>query len=191
MKKKVLAMLMALVLTICTLPSYADGEIRVYFSMSRYGELLEGKDGEIMAYVPVVLSGKDSYNLDDFFKAAHGIYHPEGEEGYLSGVSEWGLGVEKLWGDTSYNFGYQLNGGTETVMGLEHQVENGDFIDACIYKNLYPDTEGYARFNIQKAEASVSEEIKLTLEYASGYDESWNVLYSPCEGAAVWSTSSK
>jgi len=188
MKKRILSMLLAMVMLICTVPVYANsenGETVVYLSMSRYGELVESKDGETMAYVPVTLSGKESYNLDDCFREAHILYHPEGESGYASEVSEWGLGIGMLWGDTSYNFGYQINGGKESVMGLEHQVKNGDMIDACIYRNLYPDTEGYSYFDIQKKEVQSQENITLTLYSASGYDEDWNTIYSLCEGAGI------
>ncbi|MBR6646035.1 MAG: S-layer homology domain-containing protein [Clostridia bacterium] len=188
MKKRIMSMILALVLLICTIPvSFANGgeEITVYLSLSKYGSVVESAEGEPMAYVPVKLSDKDCYNLDDCFKMAHREYYPDGEEGYLSSVGDWGLGIDMLWGDTSYNFGYQVNRGTESVMGLDHQLEDGDFIDACIYQNLYPDTEGYSRFDEQVKNIFLGEEITLELTYASGYDENWNTIYSVCDSADI------
>ena len=31
-------------------------------------------------------------------------------------------------------------------MGLSHEVCDGDYIDVAIYKNYYPDTESYTKF---------------------------------------------
>ncbi len=188
MKKRILSLLLALMMLISAAPAGAEsGEnnITVYLSMSRYGEVINTADGAPMAYLPVNLSGGAEYNLDDVFAAAHAQYYTDGAAGYASSESEFGQGIDKLWGDESGNFGYQVNGGTETVSGLTHIVEHGDFIDACIYKNLFPDTEGYARFNLTQAEVFSGEAIELTLSYVSGYDESWNTVFSPCEGAVI------
>lgn len=187
MSKKVLSMLLALIIIISAVGVCAEEEsnITVFLSLSQYGELVKDKNGESMAYVEVSLNGKSIYNLDDVFLTAHGLYYETGEEGYGSSESEWGLGIDKLWGDTSGNFGYQINSGTETVMGLTHTVEDGDYIDACIYKNLYPDTEGYSMFDMTYTEAYTDSEFELTLNYFSGYDENWNNIISPCEGAII------
>lgn len=185
MKRKILSLFLAIAIIIGVVPAFAEGaDITVYLSMSRYGEVVNDKNGDKMAYREVALSGKDSYNLDDVFSAAHELYY-DGEGGYASSTSEWGFGIDKLWGDTSYNFGYQINGGSESVMGLDHTVENGDYIDACIYKNRYPDTEGYAMFDMRETEVYEGEAFELTLTYVSGYDDSWNSVFSPCEGATI------
>ncbi len=188
MKKRLLSVVMTLVMLCCVLPVGAIGNeevITVYFSLSRYGDIVESSDGEPMAYVPVLLSGKENYNLDDVLKKAHQIYYSDREAGYASSEGEFGFAVDMLWGDTSKKFGYQVNAGTETVNGLTHPVSDGDYIDACIYKNFWPDTEGYARFNTQREELLEGQEISLLLTYSNGYDEEWNVIYSPCEEATI------
>lgn len=187
MKKKFLAILLTLLMVISLIPvsAGATGDITVYLSVSRYGELVETKDGALFSYLPVNLSGKSEYNLDDVFFEAHNLYFEDGAGGYASSEGEWGLSIDKLWGDTSYNFGYQVNGGEESVSGLGHIVENGDFIDACIYQNLYPDTEGYSKFDIQKISVYPEDSFELTLTYASGYDDNWNTVFSPCENASI------
>jgi len=185
MKKRILSMILVLVMILSAIPVFAENtDITVFLSVSKYGEIVESKDGDAMAYVPVALSGKDSYCLDDVFLEAHTTYYTDGTEGYVSSEGDYGLAIDKLWGDTSKKFGYQINGGEESVMGLSHTVENGDYIDACIYKNAYPDTESYTKFDMIKSEAYCDETFTLTL-LVSGYDENWNMVFNPCDGATV------
>lgn len=186
MKKRFLSLILALILMISITPIYAEDTaegITVYFSMSKYGEIVKDKNGNDMAYVALNLSGKSSYILDDAFVAAHAIHYADGTEGYASSEGKWGFGIDKLWGDTSYNFGYQVNGGSESVSGVGHTLKNGDYIDAFIYKN--PSIERYARFDLPTAQAYVGKPLELALSYVSGYDENWNNIFSPCEGATI------
>lgn len=185
-KTKITALvLVMLMLVVAGLPVAAEAEsVTAYLTVSCYGEIVTDKNGESMALAEVELSGKESYSLDDLFIAAHQKYY-DGDGGYESATGEWGLYITSLWGDTSGNFGYQVNGGSEMVMGLEHEVSDGDYIDAVIYKNSYPDTEGYAAFDKYTAEVVKGEKMELTLVYASGYDENWNTVYSPCTGAKI------
>lgn len=185
--KKVLSIILAFVMILGSLSVCAEGieNISVYLSVSKYGELVADKDGNTIACVEIELDGKESYNLDDVFLTAHSLYHEDGEEGYASSEGQWGFGIDKFWSDTSYNFGYQINGGTELVSGLDYVVKNGDFIDAFIYRNQYPETEGYAMFDKRRISLYTNSECSLTLEYFSGYDESWNNIISPCEDATI------
>ena len=185
--KKVLSIILAFVMILGSLSVCAEGieNISVYLSVSKYGELVTDKDGNTFACVEIELDGKESYNLDDVFLTAHSLYHEDGEEGYASSEGQWGFGIDKFWSDTSYNFGYQINGGTELVSGLDYVVKNGDFIDAFIYRNQYPETEGYAMFDKRRISLYTNSECSLTLEYFSGYDESWNNIISPCEDATI------
>ena len=188
MYKRFLAMILALVMIFSVISVYAeeDGtEITVYLSVSKYGEIVDDKDGNPLAYVPVYLSGESEYTLDDVFRTVHIEYYVDGADGYESSEGMYGFGVDKLWGDDSYNFGYQLNGGAEQILGLGHTVKQGDYIDAYIYKNLYPETEGYSKFNISTGEAYIDGSFNLVLSYVSGYDENWNTVFSPCEGAKL------
>lgn len=186
--KKLLSVFLVLLMLVSLVPAQvmADETITVYISVSRYGDFVQDKNGNPMAYVPIELSGQSSYTIDDVFLLTHELYYPDGAEGYASSVGDWGLGVDKLWGDTSYNFGYQVNGGRVSVMGPGHEVEDGDSIDACIYKGFYPNSEKYARFESVAEEVYRDKEISLTLSYASGYDENWNSIFSPCEGATIY-----
>ena len=188
MKRKILSLFLAICITIGTVPVFAEvtaEDITVYVSMSRYAEPVNDKNGDKMAYREVDLSGKESYNLDDVFRAMHELYYDGGSDGYASSVSEWGFGIDKLWGDTSYYFGYQLNG--ESASGLGDIVQDGDYIDAFIYKNTNQNIESYATFNEKRTEAVSGETFELALSYVSGYEEgTWANIFSPCEGATIF-----
>lgn len=172
-----------IVLGICGIPVLADTEnaVNAYITISRYGEIVKDSTGKAIAAAPIELKDKASYTLDDAFRAAHDLYYDGGADlGYSSDEGEYGLYITEFWGDESGNFGYQVNGGTEAVMGLSHEVENGDLIDVCIYENTYPDTEHYTKFDKVKAEAFVNEGLELTLSEAD-----WNNIFSPCTDAEI------
>jgi|GEM_PF-1788098 len=188
MYKRIVSIFVVLIMILGVAPVFgeqASESITVYLCVSQYGEIVKDKNGKDMAYVGIELSGKTEYNLDDVFLEAHKNHYEGGTEGYASSVGEWGFGVDKFWGDTSYNFGYQVNGGMESVSGLEHIVDNGDFIDASIYKNLYPDTESYAKFDSAVIDVYKGNEIKLTLSAVGGFDENWQNIFLPCQDAII------
>ena len=186
MKKRFLSMLLTLIMIVCIIPASAQTtDMAVYLTFSKYGEIAQDKNGDMIACVKIELSGKSEYNLDDVFAMAHSMYFEEGADGYASSQSQWGFGIDKLWGDTSGNFGYQINCGTKTVSGLDTLVEDGDYIDVCIYQNAYPDTEGYAMFDKNNIQVCTDTEFELTLKYFSGYDDDWNTIISPCSGATI------
>lgn len=184
--KKFTSLLISFVMILgLSVTSYAQIEdaITAYINVTQYGEIVKDKNGNELVLAPLELSGKESYTLDNAFETLHTDYY-DGSNGYASQTGEYGLYITKFWGDESGNFGYQVNGGEEFVTGLAHEIKNGDIIDAVIYKNTYPDTESYAKFDKYKTDAYVGKPLELTLKRA-GYDESWNMVFSDCEGAAV------
>lgn len=178
-------MLIGIAPTECSVFAQNTQEITVYLSVSKYGEFADDKNGNDMAYAPVTLTDSEIYNLDDVFTAAHIEYHPDGSDGYASSTGNWGLSIDKLWGDTSYNFMYQVNGGTEAVMGLSHEVENGDYIDAYILESMYPDSELFTKFTKTTLAATADKPFKLTLLSESGYNEDSTIAFSPCSDAII------
>ncbi len=179
--KKLLALLLCFTLTFSALSGFAstDSNITVKLTVSKYGHLVEEA---ILA--DVSLSGKETYTLDDVFINAHNLYYDDTATGYSSEIGDYGAYITRFWGDESGNFGYQVNGAAKYVGGLDTTVEDGDYIDVTIYENSYPDTEAYTKFDAFTKEACVGEEIEFTLSVA-GYDENWNMIFSPCEGAVV------
>lgn len=185
--KRTISLLVSLsvMMTMVTVCVFAEeSEITVCVSVSKYGEFVEDADGEAVAAVPVRLSGKAEYTIDDALREVHELYY-NGDDGYASGESDFGVSLIKLWGDTSGNFGYQLNRGTVSVMGLTQPIAHGDFIDAYINKNKYPDNEAYSHFDQSMLSLVMNEETTLILSAASGYDENWNTIFSPCDGAQI------
>ncbi len=192
MKKRFLALFMAIFTLISVtnisgivLAEEATTNITVYLSISKCGEIVKDKNGNDMSCREISLSGKESYNIDDALSVAHALHHKNGIAGYSSSSTpSWGLSLDKLWNDTSYNFGYQVNGGTESVMSLEHEIEDGDFIDTYIMESSYPNNEAYTSFEERFIATSAGEPFSLTLVEMS-YDSEFNTIFTPCEGATI------
>ena len=188
--KRILSLLLSfmMLLSLIVTPAFAEGieeTVTVFINATQYGGILKDKNNDNMVFSPVELNGKDVYTLEDVFTTLHDTYYEGGsEEGYSSVSGEWGLYITKFWGDESGNFGYQVNGGTEYVSGLSHEIKDGDFIDVTIYKNTYPDTESYSKFNSFRKTVYPDIPFNLNLSQA-GYDENWNTVFSPCEDAII------
>lgn len=187
-KKKIISLLLSVIMIFGLMTTvFADDAetINVFVNVSKYGELIKDQNENTLAFASVELTGKAAYTLDDLFKALHDTYYDGGSAaGYSSADGAYGRYVTKFWGDESGNFGYQVNGGAESVMGLSHEVKSGDHIDIAINKNLYPDTESYTTFDTYEAELYSGEKLELTLTQA-GYDENFNMVFSPCENAVI------
>ncbi|MBQ5782577.1 MAG: hypothetical protein IIV99_04230, partial [Oscillospiraceae bacterium] len=163
----------ALMMSLAIVPASAEEtqQITVTLTVSQYGELLEEA-----TFVPVELSGKDAYTLDDVFAEAHALYY-DGEDGY---VSE-GISINKFWGYETQMVGYRVNG--ETPL-LDYIVKNGDYVEAFLYKNKWPATEAYTKFNTYKAQLRAQEPLALTL-HREEFDSDWNTVFSACVGATI------
>ena len=137
--KKLLSLLLCFVMLfgIFTPSALADdATTTVYVTLSQYGKILTMENGEQLACVPVYIH-EENPTLNTVFKEFHTLYHPDGEDAYASYEGEYGTAISKLWNDTSEFFGYQVNAGSESVYGLSHTVQDGDYVDVCIYKNTW------------------------------------------------------
>ncbi len=182
--KKILSVILSIimVLSFALMPAQAENtDITVFLNVTKYGQFVSDKQGNELVLAPVTLTEKESYTLDDVFTALHNTYYEGGSEaGYLSDTGKWGLYITKFWGDESGNFGYQVNGGKEAVMGLSHTVKDGDYIDVTVYKS----TENYSTFGEYRKQCYIGIDTELTLTYTS-YDENYNTVVSPCENAQI------
>ena len=158
-------------------PAAAEDAV-VYVTISVAGEI-------VAPSVPVLASDLNAdgmFDVDEVLKCAHDQLYPGGAEaGYASSVGDWGLGMDMLWGDTSYAFGYYVD--NAMAWGLSDPVQAGGSVYAYVYtdKEFYSDI--YAYFD--KADA-VAENGTLTLTlYAGSFDENWNVVFAPFAGAAI------
>lgn len=153
-------------------------EIEVSVSLSKNAVPVNTKDNEAFVRLPVTLSGKAEYNIDDVLLAAHNKYATE-EYGYSSAQTAYGLSVTKLWGDESNAFGYYVN--DNSAWSLLDTVSDGDFVSAFVYKDTAGWSDAYTKFEDAQASVSAMSEITLTLKK---YD--WSVYdYVACEGAQV------
>ena len=158
-------------------PAAAEDAV-VYVTISIAGEI-------VAPSVPVLVSdldGDGGFNVDEVLKCAHDQLYPGGAEaGYASSVGDWGLGMDMLWGDTSYAFGYYVD--NTMAWGLSDPVQPGGSVYAYVYtdKEYYSDIYSY----FDKTDA-VAEDGTLTLTlYAGSFDENWNVVFAPCAGAII------
>ncbi len=182
--KKLLSLLLALMLLFSALPVAAtteDGLITVYVTASKQGEFLQTAQEELTVLLPVTLEGEDSYDLNDVFSTFHNQYAPEECAYICEETPQWGLGITQFWGDTSGNYGYWLN--SAMAWSLSDTVADGDFVDVTIYESSSY-FESFATFDDVTAEAQTNETISLTLSQA-GFDDTWNEVLAPCEGATI------
>lgn len=185
--KKILSLALCIIMLFSapgTINTFAESETEVYFTLSICGELAKDKSGNLIALSSLTLSGKDSYTLDDVFKAAHESFYEEGLSGYETEETKFGLSVKKFFADESGKFSYQVNSGSEAVLGPAHQVKSGDIIDFSINESYYPDTESYSAFSESFKDAYTDKPFEIVLNQA-GYDENFNMVFSGVEGATI------
>lgn len=116
------------------------------------------------------------FDVDDALYIAHEAAYPGGAEaGYGSAYSQYGLGITKLWGDTSGSFGYWLS--DNSCWSLEDTVSEGDSLFAFVYQDQTYWSDAYAKFDAASYE--VDEDVPLTVSVEkAGYDESYNTVWS-------------
>ena len=150
----------------------------VYVTISVKGEFATAKDGSAMAQKAVTVKDNNSdgkLTVDEALYAAHEAYYEGGaESGYASGPSSYGTSLDKLWGDTSGNFGYWNN--DTSCWNLDDTVKANDHLVAFVYKNSdYSDA--YAKFAQKAYTAKTGTPLTVSVEKA-GYDENYNTVFS-------------
>ena len=177
--KKFLSLLLV-VWMLVSLTASAEAAPTVYVSIS------DDTGALVLAYVPVALTDADgdgALTICDALMLAHAAHHPEGAEAFLAEQSEWGLSLYKLWGvENGGSYGYMLN--DASAMSLLDAVKDGDHVKAYAFTDLTAFSDTYAYFTAPVAAAAVNSEITLTLN-AAGYDEAWNPVTLPVEGATL------
>lgn len=119
---------------------------------------------------------------DALYLAHEAKYDGGAEAGWSTYTGDYGLSIGKLWGDTSGNFGYYVN--NASAWSPADTVKNGDSITAFIYAGEYPNLESYSYFQVDTVSAKQGDTVELTL-CAAGYDEEWNPVSLPVEGAII------
>jgi len=128
--------------------------------------------------------GDGALTISDALYAAHeACFEGGAEAGYQAYMHEdYGLSLGKLWGDASGNFGYYVN--HASAWSLADPVKDGDAVYAFVYADGENFSDMYSFFDVNTATAEVGGEVTLTL-LAAGYDEDWNPVTLPVEGAVL------
>ncbi len=125
------------------------------------------------------LNNDGKINIDEALFAAHEEMYQGDAAGYESYESEYGLSLGTLWGNDCGSYGYYLN--NASAMSLDDEVKDGDYINAFCYTDLTSWSDTYCFFDTHNAEGN---EFSLTLS-AAGWDESYNPITIPVEGAVI------
>ncbi len=180
--KKIFSLTLTLLTLLCTLctPVLAEAQpaVEVYVSISNAGQLVVTLESITVADI----DGDGKFTLNDVLYQAHDKYHPDGADAFNSGESEFGISLNTLWGDSSGAFGYCIN--NASAMSLLDEVKAGDIIYAYIYTDQIGWSDKYSYFDKNSITAEKGDSVTLTLS-ASGYDENWNRITAPVEGAAI------
>ena len=160
--------------------------IDVTVTFSNQGTFQNGKDGTLLANVPLKVTDSnldDKIDVDEVLRELHEAYYEGGAaEGYESKNGDYGLGITKLWRDESGSYGYYLN--NNQCWSLSDPVGEGDHIKAYIYKDKTGHSDAYTFFEKDEYTAKVNKTVTLKLNKVS-FDESWNPVTVPCEDATV------
>lgn len=183
--KKLISLALSLILVlasfgICAFAEEAPTSADVYVTISDKGTLK-------MPYQKITVTDIDDdakLTINDALYCAHNAKYTGGAEaGYAFGSTQWGLSITKLWGDTSGNYGYWVN--NASASSLTDTVKDGDSITAFVYTDGEGFSDAYSYFDVNTATKNVGDTLALTLTYASGYDENWNVQFSPLSDATI------
>lgn len=172
---------LTLLFTVGAMPAVAeDATATVTVTIADAGSLAVAAET-----VEVTDSDNDgALTVSDALYAAHEAYFEGGAaagyEAYLH--EDYGLSLGMLWGDNSGNFGYALN--NASCRSLADIVADGDALIAYIYADTtyYADMVSY--FDTAAVSVQAGEIFTLTL-LANGYDENWNPVVLPVEGAVI------
>jgi len=155
-------------------------ETNVLVSISAAGEL-------VLAVKPVEVTDADGdgvLSISDALACAHEEYYTAEGVGYSTVTTEWGLGLETLWGIANGgSYGYYIN--NQSPLNLGDTVKNGDYIYAYAYADLTGWSDSFTWFDSFEKEAAAGEAVKFTTSNSS-YDENWNPLTLHPAGASVY-----
>ena len=128
--------------------------------------------------------GDGALTINDALTAAHDDNYEGGAAaGYGSGMTDYGLSMNKLWGtENGGSYGYYVN--NASAWSLTDPVAEGDYVNAFVYTDLTAWSDTYCFFDVQKVDAVVGNTVTLTLS-AAGYDANYNPITVPVEGAVI------
>lgn len=182
--KKIITLTLALLLifgciSIIAIADEVPLSADIYVTVADKGNL-------VVTQEKITVTDKDNdgkLNIDEALFALHEAKYTGGAAaGYATQTTQWGLGIVKLWGDESGNYGYYVN--NASAWGLADEVKAGDSLNAFVYKDGQGYSDTYCWFDKTDVSAEGSAEISLVLKGA-GYDANWNPIEVPLENAVI------
>ena len=184
--KKALSVLLTLLLmlTVCAVSASADvgapAPVEVFVTVA------DAAGKTVVAAQQIAVADSDSdgaLTINDVLFAAHEKFYDGGAAaGYGTSVTQYGLGVTKLWGSTAGSYGYYVN--NQSAWSLADPVQNGDYVAAFVYTDLVGWSDHYSYFDQFSGACDAGTPITLTYSEA-GYDADWNPVTLPVEGAVI------
>lgn len=175
---------------LCVLIVLACG---VLFASAEEGEsvyvTIVDKDGNLAVAVEAVTvtdSDEDgALTINDALYCAHEAYYEGGAaEGYASHMTEYGLSLDKLWGNANGgSYGYYVNGAA--AMSLGDAVNAGDHVYAFTYTDLTAWSDKFSTFDQFYDSFDDAAEVTLTLTYVAEYDENYQPVFRPLANAEI------
>lgn len=128
--------------------------------------------------------GDGQLTISDALYVAHEKFYNGGAAaGYTASEGSLGLWITKLWGtENGGSYGYYVN--NVSAMSIEDTVKDGDYVSAYVFRDLTGWSDSYCWFDVQSTEAEQGDEVSLTL-YRASFDEDWNAVTLPVEGASI------
>lgn len=189
MKKKMsrtLAVLMCLMTAVAFMPTFAFAEdgaaITVYLTVSNEGSLAKANDGSAMAWKEVKVKNTDNdphYSFDEALTAAHEAYNS---------VDNYGAkedSVSKLWGVSTTNVWFSVNGkGLKSGVSSD-DVQDGDYITAQINTDNELYSDWYSEFDKKTVTVKEGESVSLNLSGYQGSTAYMDDALKKIKGASV------
>ena len=128
--------------------------------------------------------GDEALTINDALFTAHEKFYEGGAAaGYATSVTQYGLGITKLWGTANGgSYGYYVN--NASAWALTDPIKDADYVAAFVYTDPVGWTDNYSYFDSFMAEITAGEELTLTY-YQAGYDAEWNPVTLPVAGAVI------
>lgn len=181
MKKTIAILTAALSLNACAMPVSAEETTTAFVT-------IVDANGEIVVAAKNLhvtdTDGDGVHTIHDALYLAHEeCYEGGAAAGYASSRTEYGLGITKLWGtEQGSGYGYYVN--DKSTWSLEDPISHAARITAFVYTDTVNFSDTYSFFDIFDVSTAVGETYEFTLS-ANSYDENWNPIVVPVEGAVI------
>ena len=146
----------------------AADSITAYVTLSEAGAIVTAADTALtlLAQAPVTVTDQNRngiFDIDDVLYCLHEQYYCGGAgAGYATSAGTYGLGITKLWGNSSGAYGYWHN--NTSAWSLTDPVQNGDYISAFVYADQSTWSDTYLAFTAPTASAIAGDAVNLTLQ---------------------------